>query len=335
MKTRRCFTSGLGRVVRTPSLIVWLYLASLVVAVPLSIGMHDILRDSIGASLVHQNLRQSFDLDWYSRFQFDHSGIADTFGPWVVGILPVIANVDSLFNGSLFGAETFVLMAGILFMIAWAFFGGGIISRYSSLDEPFTRSTLFANCGSYFLRFVRLLVISVALYLAFFNWVVSPLFRWVNRSTRDVTAEGTLIMYTALGYALVALVLMILGLASDYAKISMVVERRRSAVLAFWRGLKFVLRNPGRTSGLYLLLILVGLVLIGVFGLVAPGPDQARRLLLLTALAVSQAFILCRIILKLWFLASQTELYQTTQEALRQTQPVAPIATAAPATPTA
>ena len=324
MKTVRCFTSGLGRVLRSPSLVLWLYLAGLMVALPLAVGMHDILRDSIGGSLVHQNLRLGFDLDWYSQFRFYNSGIADTFGPSVVGILPVLANLDALLSGSALGGNSTIVFAALLFMLAWAFFGGGIIARYSRSDEPFTRTNFFANSGEYFLRFVRLLVISILVYLAFFAWIVSPLFGWINRSTRDVTVEGTLILYTALVYALVAFVLMILGLASDYAKISLVVEGRRSAVLAFLRGLKFVGRHPGRTIGLYLLLTLAGLVLIGVFALIAPGPNQARRLLLLLAFVLSQGFILCRIILKLWFLASQTELYRRTQEELKQEQPIAP-----------
>lgn len=324
MKTVRCFTSGLGRVLRSPSLILWLYIASLVVALPLSVAMHDILRDSIGGSLVHQNLRQGFDLDWYSQFRFHNSGIANTFGPSVVGILPVLFNIDALFSGFAPGWNSTILMAGCLFMLAWAFFGGGVIARYSRSDEPFARTHFFANSGEYFFRFVRLLVISILVYLAFFSWIVPPLFRWINRSTRDVTVEGTLILYTGLVYALVAFVLMIFGLASDYAKISMVVESRRSAILAFLRGLKFVWRNPGRTIGLYLLLALVGLVLIGAFALVAPGPNQWRRLLLLLAFVVSQGFIVCRIMLKLWFLASQTELYQNIQEELKQAQPIAP-----------
>ncbi len=334
MKIVRCFTSGLGRVLRSPSLILWLYASMLVVALPLSVAMRDLLRNSIGGSLVQQNLRQSFDLDWYSQFRFSNSGIADTFGPSVVGILPVLANIDALVSGSVFDMNSTVLFVGLLFLLAWAFFGGGVIARYSRSDEPFTRTNFFSNSGQYFFRFVRVLVISMLVYWATFSWIVAPLFRRITQWGRDVTAEGTMISYTALVYGLAVLILVISGLASDYAKISLVVDERRSAVLAFFRGLKFVWRNPGRTIGLYLLLAATGLLLIGAFAIVAPGPNQWRRLLLVSAFVVSQVFVVCRIIMKLWFLASQTQLYLGIQGEGKQAQasaPLAPVPDAAPA----
>jgi hypothetical protein len=335
MKTMRCFTSGLGRVLRSPSSILWLYAAMLVVALPLSIAMRDLLRDSIGSSLVNQNLRQSFDLDWYSQFRFSNSGIADTFGPSVVGILPVLANIDSLLSGSVLDTNSTVLLAGLLFLIAWAFFGGGIIARYSRSDEPFTRTIFFSNSSQFFFRFLRLLVISLLVYWAAFSWIISPLFRRITQSGRDITAEGTLMMYTALVYLLAAVILMASGLASDYAKISLVVDDRRSAVFAFLRGLKFAWRNPGRTIGLYLLLVATAVVLIGAFTMIAPGPNQWRRLLLIPAFAVGQFYVVCRIVLKLWFLASQTRLYQAIQAELKQAKAVAPPAAVPGATTSA
>ncbi len=59
----RSFVAGLEKVVQFPSLIAWLYLTSILLTVPLALSMRTLLKDSLGSSLVHENLRQGFDMD--------------------------------------------------------------------------------------------------------------------------------------------------------------------------------------------------------------------------------------------------------------------------------
>jgi hypothetical protein len=314
VKILHCFASGLRRMVRCPSLALWLYAASLVLAVPLAFLMRGILRDAIGASLVHQALRSGFDLDWFSQFRFSHSGIADTFGPGVVGFLPVLANFDRLLSGTVMELDWGALAAALMFLVAWAFFGGGIVARFGRSDEPYTRSNFFSVCGEFFPPFLRLMVITVAVYAAFVAWVMMPAARWIEKATRDVTREGTVILCFAALYAVSAAFLVIVGLVSDYAKVSMVLERRRSAVLAIGRACRLAAGNAGRTVGLYLLLAGAGIAGMAAFALVAPGPGQAGPFSLAFAFLVGQVFLWCRIGMKLWFLASQTEMYRAIRD---------------------
>ena len=148
---------------------------------------------------------------------------------------------------------------------------------------------------------------------------------WLEQATRDVTVEKTVMIYTLLVYSLVALLLMLASMALDYAKIAMVVEKRTSSILAFFRGLRFVFSNPGKTIGLYLMLILVGFVLLIFYAIVAPGPGQSRRITVILAFLVGQLFLLSRLILKLWFLASQTVFFQSRQDVTRPAAPITPL----------
>ncbi len=320
MNLAKCFTAGLKRVFQTPSLVCWIYLTLVVLVFPLTAVMRNVLRESIGGSLVHQNLRQGFDLDWYGEFAAGHSGMARTFGPGVVGILPMLGNLERLADGMILQTDGTVLSAGALFLLVWAFFAGGIIHRYAKPDESFTRSVFFAESARYFFRFLRLLVLSVAVYLAVARWVTGKLFPWMDRATRDVTAERTVILYTALIYAAIVLILAVVSMAVDYAKIALVTEDRRSAILALLRGLAFVFSNPIKTLGLYLALLLVGSLWLLIYGFIAPGPNQSTTFAVLLTFAVSQVFLIGRLILKLWFLSGQTLLFQsavgTTKERL-------------------
>ncbi len=313
MRVAKSFTAGLKRVVQSPSLILWLYLTSLILVIPLTLILRGILKESIGGSLVHENLRQGFDLSWYGEFSFGSRGLADTFGPSVVGILPVLGNLEKLLEGEVLRVGATVFLFGALFLLAWAFFAGGILDCYARSDEAYSRSRFFSRSGEYFFRFVRLMVIAGVIYWVIFRWVAKPLHNWLESAIRDVTVERTAMFFTLLLYALVAFLLVLANMILDYAKIALVVEQRRSCVLAFFWGLRFVFSQPGKTFGLYLILAAVGLVLLIFYSLVAPGAGQSSWVTIGLAFLVGQACLVARLILKLWFLASQTALFQSAQ----------------------
>ena len=310
MNIARCFAVGFGRVWRAPALPGWVFLASLAVSLPLTAAMREILRSSFGTSLVQENMRRGFDVDWYGEFSRTAGGLASTFGPSVVGMMPIAANLERTLDGQLFAVDWTVLAAGIAFLLAWAFLAGGIILRLAQAGRARTRGGFFSACGEYFFRFVRLLALSMAIYWALFRWISGPLHRWVERGTRDVTVEFTAMTWTMGVYAVVGLLLVIAGLSFDYAKIAMVLEERRSALLAFVRGLRFFLSHPGRTLGLYGMFLIVGALIKGLFILSDPGVGQAGNAALILAFLVGQCYVLLCIFLKLWSLASQALLFQ-------------------------
>lgn len=313
MSVLKNFATGIGRVLKSPALILWVYSAGVLLALPLAHYLRGVLHGSFGASLVNENMRAGFDLSWYGEFSAGITGLGATFGPWVTGILPVLSNLQMLLDGQALRNSGSILLAGGTLLLLWTFFAGGILDRYANPDAPRARARFFFHCGEYFFPFLRLLVISLALYWAVFRWVANPLHGWVERATRDVTAERTVLLCTFAVYALTALLLALSAMVLDYARIAIVVEYRRSALFAFLRGVRFVLGNPLITSGLFLLLVLVGFVLLMGYAAVAPGPGQTTWGAVLAAFLVGQAFILARIVLKLWFLAAQTALFQAAQ----------------------
>jgi hypothetical protein len=329
MTVSQCFLDGFDRVRRSPALVSWVFLASLIIALPLTAVMREILRDSFGTSLVQEKMRLGFDLDWYGEFSSTASGLDVTFGPSIVGVLPVLGNLERIVDGEVFAVDRTVLAAGIFFLLAWAFLGGGIILRFSQAKEATTRREFFGSCGVYFFRFVRLLVVSLLIYWAVFRWVSAPVHSWVDRLTRDLTVELTAMMYTLAAYAVVGLLLMISSLSLDYAKIAMVVEGRSSALLAFIRGLRFFLAHPVQTLSLYALILLAGVLLVGAYAVIAPGPSQSGNAALILTFLVGQCYILARIFLKLWFLSGQTLLFQS---AAREPAPAAMVSEVPPRT---
>ncbi len=305
------FFSGLRRVLSTPALVLWVYLACLLAALPLTFVIGQTLRNSIGASLVEQKLRRGFDVGWWGEFEFYNHGLADTFGPWVVGHLLPVSHLERLLDGEILEIDPGLTLTGVLFLCLLAFLTGGILDRYARPGERHSRSHLFSSGSRYFFRLLRLLLISVGLYWLLFRYAWDPLQDWLEWATRDITAERTIIIYTFLVYALIGASLMAQGMVFDYARVAMVAEHRRSAVLSLGRGLVFVLKRPLPCAGLYLSLSGVSVLVLGLYMLIAPGPNQGTVWTIGFAFLVSQLYIVARVTTRLWFLASQMDLFQS------------------------
>ena len=301
--------AGLRLVLHTPSLLAWVYFTTLVVALPLALAMKHLLQGSFEGSLVEDGLRQGFDLSWYEEFAAGSSGLGKTFGPWVVGILPVLSNLERLLDGKLHQVDPTVVGAGILMVLAWSLLLGGILSRFAHEEEPHSRSGFLAQGGLFFWRFLRLAVISGLIYWGIFRGIGQPLHGWIATATRDTTVERTVLIYTVLAYALVGLLFLVMQLVLDYARISLVVEERRSVLLALLRALGFVKHHHRAVLGLYLLLAAAALLWFLAYSWLAPGANQSTWTTVLLAFSLGQIYLVGRWVLKLWFLASQTHLF--------------------------
>jgi hypothetical protein len=308
MSIRQYFAEGILNVFRSARIILAIYLVSVGLSIPLAIGMRNVLEHSLDSSRAREKLRSGFDLDWYGEFEAAGSSFARTFGPSVIGILPVAGDLERILDGTLFEVDSIVLLPAAVLLLVWAFLGGGIIARYSRPLEPWSAADFVRNSAEYFFRFFRLTLLSIALYIAITRWVAGPLHGWVESATRDVTVERIAMAYTGLVYVVILVLLVLLALTLDYAKILLVLTRRRSSLLAFVDSVRFILANFGATIGLYLLLGAIGIGILAVYVWLAPGANQSRVPALAASFVLTQVFVAARIILKLWFLASQTAL---------------------------
>ena len=131
MSTRQYFAEGILNVFRSARIILAIYLVSVGLSIPLAIGMRNVLEHSLDSSRAREKLRSGFDLEWYGEFEAAGSSFARTFGPSVIGILPVAGDLERILDGTLFEVDSIVLLPAAVLLLVWAFLGGGIIARYS------------------------------------------------------------------------------------------------------------------------------------------------------------------------------------------------------------
>jgi hypothetical protein len=307
MRALTAFRDGVRRVNSAPVMLLGMFLATLLVALPLSLVLRGAIESSLGRSLAAETAASGVNYDWWQEFSTQATGLAATFVPSIVGFGAVLDNLSGLLdNLPLAGAISAAIAA---WLAVWSFLSGGVIDRYAR-GRPTRSAGFFAACGTHFWRFLRLGVLAFAVYYLLFGfvhgWIFADLYgRW----TRNLTVERTAFVIRLWCYAAFGLLLVLSNIVFDYARIRIVVEDRRSAIGALVAGARFVRRHAGAIVALYLLNALVFVAVVLVYALLPFGVPRTG-LQMWAVLLGGQLYILARHYAKLLFYASQTSLFQ-------------------------
>ena len=301
------FRDGAGRVFRAPSVLLGVFLVTLLMAVPPGIVIQNSISSSLGHSQDADTAATGVNTEWWDRFSETATGLDGTFAPTIIGFGAVLDNLSRFVDN---GAVPPVLLGLVAaYLLIWLFLVGGAIDRYAR-NRPTRAQAFFGTCGVYFWRFLRLAIVALIGYAFLFGlihgWLFDGFYGW---ATDDLTVERTAFLLRLGLYAVFGAVLVFWNVVMDYAKIRAVVEDRHSmlgSVLAAWR---FVVGHPLRTGGLYLLNGVMFLAVVAVYAGLAPGAAGAGPMAWL-GFAVGQVYLLARLAVKLGFYASQTAMFQ-------------------------
>jgi hypothetical protein len=184
-----------------------------------------------------------------------------------------------------------------------------VLDRYAR-NRPTRPAGFFSASGVFFFRFIRLGLMAGIAYAVLFGvvhgWLLDDLY---GRLTRDLTLERSAFFVRLALYVLFGLLLVVVNLVFDYAKIRAVVEDRRSTIGALRAAVRFVARRPLATSGLCLTVGALFALVLAAYAAVAPGvwgPGWS----LWRGLLIGQLYVLARLWVKLTFYGAQTAFFQ-------------------------
>ncbi len=284
MTALRIFRSACTRALTSPGLVLTLYLVNLLLAFPAFYLSHSVLRSALGNSLAGEALLRGFDYTVWSDLARAH-GIA---------LAAVFLSAVPL---------------AILGIAAQTFLAGGILDLLTR-QKPFSPSSFFQACGSYLGRFLRIwaltAIVLVAVGLIFLTALSAALAMADARPDSDRAAA----VVTGISLALLALVLLPVLMASDYARVDTVAEGRRSSWKALGRGFAFLAHNPGSTLGLHLLLLLLLVISGAVYLLVEGLTEMDSPLTILLVVLLQQSFMVVRAAIRIAFSAGEVSLYE-------------------------
>jgi len=309
MVVLKAFVDGFSATLKAPRLLALLWLTLLLAAVPFGLLMRQSIADDIGGSRAHVELRQRMDMLWLDEFHDRAPALAEALKPVRLARADFLHNLDLLVGGRLFSQNPALVAAGVGYALIWLLTLGGVVDRFARGGGRFVLSQFLAACGRYLGRLLRLTAVAALIY-----WLLYLAARWVftaiEAGTQDVTKEASILAYyllTSLGFALVVgLVMMVF----DYARIASVLDEETNTLLALERGLLFVVRHPWSVVALALLMVVATLGLIALRTLVAPGVAEAQAGTILLVFLFGQLFVLARLASRLALVGAEASLYR-------------------------
>jgi hypothetical protein len=293
------YLEGWRRVVRAPALAASLLVMTLLTALPLGAALGTMLGEHLGSSVVADIPAWNWSEGWAAEFAAQAQGLGRTFTHEIIGF----GGTLNILSGILDRQALNPTLAGvaIAYGALWMFLTGGIMDRLAR-DRAIRTAAFFAACGGYFVRMMRLGVVTALSYWILFKYFHPLLLtRVYDHYTRNMTAERDgLILRVAL-YLVFTLVLCTFNLIFDYAKVRLVVEDRRSVISALGAAMRFARRRPLRVAGLYFLNSVGFLLVLRLWLEAAPQAWESVA----WAFFVTQLYLVARIWLRLTFIASE------------------------------
>ena len=298
------FLEGWRRVLRAPALAASLVAATFLAALPLAMTVSRAIEQHLGASVEAERALEGWHAGWAAEFGSSAQGLSRTFTHEILGFGGTLATLSGLLDRVPLSPPLAAAVAAYLTL--WVFLTGGIIDRLAR-GRPIGAAAFFAACGGHFWRMLRAAALAGGAYYAAFAWLHPLLFTdFFNRLTRDTTEERDVVAIRVVLYVVFLLVLLAIGLVSDFARVRLVIEDRRSALGAFAASLRFIRRRAVRTVALYAVNLAALAIILRLWLQVAPEAGAATWVVLLTG----QLYLVARIWARLAFMASEAVFFQ-------------------------
>ncbi len=311
---KHALVEGFRRMARAPGLVVVVYLANLLFAALLALPLAGALESSLRAKPGVTLESGAFWADWGQA----HGGWTSEFSPDILGSGGFFLAVERLLGGALPGGafaslaglptapvDGVILGLGLAYLLAQAFFAGGLLGTYRALRGTWSPNGFFHGSAFYFGRMVRAGLVGLA-FVALVFALHAPVARLLSAFARETRSETSALFLGFLSHALLLVFVLFVSTVTAYARVIIVAEERRSAVLAYLSALVFSCgRSFPKAFG-------HSLVMATLTALLALGWARLDALVdpsVLALFVLGQFFVATRISLRLATLAGRFALY--------------------------
>jgi len=129
MSPFRAWRDGIRRVVSAPSLVVGVWTITTLVSLPLVLAVRGAIAGNLSGSLGADAAARGMNYEWMLEFSGRGAGLAATVSPTIVGFAAVLDNLSAFMDN--IRRPTAVAATSGVFVLAWVFLSGGVISRYA------------------------------------------------------------------------------------------------------------------------------------------------------------------------------------------------------------
>lgn len=290
-------------------MVLLLFVINLAFSLILAVPLYHSLKSSFGNSMVGEKMAKDFDYLWWEEYRDQSQGLELSFRPSLIGKGALLNNLECLVQMRFFELPSSLFILILIYIVVHTFLAGGILWVFNQEKPQFALKGFFGGAGRYFSRFLLLLLLSWVLFGIVGFALRNGLYLILDDIARNSLTELTPFYLGLLFHALIIFLIFLIQMVFDYARIQVVMENGKDIVLVFVKALRFVLRHPGLTLGIYYMIFLssVGISMLYVLtiGLISQSTFSAVFL----AFLLQQLFVFALIFLRCWLYSSEMELY--------------------------
>ncbi|MEW6212567.1 MAG: hypothetical protein AB1631_29850 [Acidobacteriota bacterium] len=285
------FINGIMQASRSWKIILLLLAANMLFSLPMAVLVFLFVMKSAGGTIFAQRLfADNLDAVWFS----------DVINDRIPGASLAGAGIDLL---------VMMCVMALVYLIANAFFAGGIIEVLASEDRGFTMKKFFSGCGHCFWRFFRLLLVATIFYGIAIGIFVLLLMR-IDSADKLSTVERPGALKTLAAALLLLALMALVGAIQDYARIGAMLNDRRKMWREWFKSARFVFRRFLSAYSLYVLIAVAGLMVFGLIAWLRGGVNQNSSLNIFLAFLLGQLAIASRMWTRITFYAAEIDLYR-------------------------
>jgi hypothetical protein len=303
----RSLADGLWMVFRAPILVAGIVIVTMTAALPFGAVLGSRLQEALANQPPIELGSGEIDADWWVEFRAHAEGLAATFTPTVIGFAAPLDNLSAILDG---GRRPLALAGPVILTgVMWAWLWGAILHRFSIGRSLPLRE--FVSAGSaHFPGFVMVSVAAALAQLALYLTVHAALFGPVYAALAANTDSERTAFFIRVGlYVMFGTLLVLVSLTADYTRVGLVVTGPSTLRVACATGVGFVRRHLGTVLVLYVMtgaLFVRLLVLYGTAEIYGGSRIGGWR-----GVLVAQAYIVARLVIRLTFAASETQLFKS------------------------
>ena len=283
MKLLNSYGAGFSQTFNKKKLVTTIYAILLLFALAIAIPFSKTIKIEAGNSMAISKLLNDFNYTVYTDFMRE---AGKAINPYI----------------------SIAFWIAVLYLVFTIFFSGGILTLLKDETNDKSLKSFWQGCAIYFWRFFRLALYMIILQFIAFIAVYIPLSAIIVSISKTST-EPT-IFYTAIAGFIVHLVIFITLLTvTDYAKVMMVRHDEYRPLRTIFRSFGFVFRHLFSTIGLYKSLLIFPVVLFVLYFIVIDKIGMFSGFTIFITFIIQQAFIWLRVYVKVWYLASELDLY--------------------------
>ncbi len=279
-----CALRGLGRALANPRLAVLLWVFNAVLAAIAAFPAFLHLSSVLGERPEGDRLLQGFSF----------------------GLMTEMGHYQGAWGGILMSV---LLPLAVVALLGNALTSGGVLEVLTAQDDRRLLHRFGRGAGHFFGRFFRAGLVAglVGLVVA---GMLAALVRGIGRRLEDSAWEPMGFVVGLVRFALVALVVLLVLMALDLARVRIVLEDSRQAIRLFFRSLKFVLRHPVKVLGLWVVNSLVLLGVLAAYLAYCHRFPASRGRFILAMIVTQQAVMLARAGLRVGLWGSEIALWE-------------------------